>query len=116
MSWSIGYDSDWDRDIGYGVPCLCDHPKCNKKIHRGLSYVCGAEPYGGENGCGLFFCDEHQIADHQLCERCSKNKKPFKPKEDIKEWILWKLKDENWSDWRKENQDFVKKYSRKYKL
>jgi hypothetical protein len=21
MSWSIGFDNDWDRDIGYGVPC-----------------------------------------------------------------------------------------------
>ncbi|HEV7521417.1 MAG TPA: hypothetical protein VGP89_09990, partial [Candidatus Angelobacter sp.] len=59
MGWSLGFDSNWQRDIGYGVPAYCDHPKCNKKIDRGLSYVCGGEPYGGELGCGLYFCSEH---------------------------------------------------------
>jgi hypothetical protein len=44
MGWSIGYDENWKRDIGYGVPAVCDHPKCNKIINRGLSYVCGGEP------------------------------------------------------------------------
>ena len=50
MGWSIGYDSNWDRDIGYGVPAYCDHPDCNEEIDRGLSYVCGGEPYGGDRG------------------------------------------------------------------
>jgi len=50
MGWSIGFDSSWNRDIGYGVPAYCDHPKCSKKIDRGLSYVCGGEPYGGGGG------------------------------------------------------------------
>ena len=59
MGWSIGFDSNWNRDIGYGVPAVCDHPKCNAEIHRGLAYVCGGQPYGGEKGCGLFFCYEH---------------------------------------------------------
>src|SRR4051812_7048849 len=27
MGWSIGYDSNWQRDIGYGVPAFCDHPQ-----------------------------------------------------------------------------------------
>src|SRR5690606_23075125 len=53
MGWAVGYDSNWNRDIGYGVPTTCDHPGCNEKIDRGLSYVCGDEPYGGEHGCGL---------------------------------------------------------------
>ncbi len=53
MGWSIG--SDGDRDIGYGVPAECDHPDCTAEIDRGLSYVCGGDPYGGEYGCGLFF-------------------------------------------------------------
>ncbi len=116
MGWSIGFDSNWNRDIGYGVPCLCDFPKCKKKIDRGLSYVCGGEPYGGEYGCGLYFCNEHQVSIHQTCEKCSKDKEPFKPKEDIKEWILWKLTDSSWKEWRKENKEFVRKYRKKYKL
>ncbi len=30
MGWSIGYDYNWKRDIGYSVPCECDNPKCKK--------------------------------------------------------------------------------------
>jgi hypothetical protein len=48
MGWSIGYDSKWKRDIGYGVPAPCDLPGCDKEIDRGLAFVCGTEPYGGE--------------------------------------------------------------------
>jgi hypothetical protein len=59
MGWMIGYDDRWGRDIGYGVPAACDHPGCDVEIDRGLGYVCGGEPYGGEMGCGLFFCSEH---------------------------------------------------------
>ena len=29
MGWAIGYDSNWGRDIGYGVIAYCDHPDCN---------------------------------------------------------------------------------------
>lgn len=50
MGWSIGYDNNWKRDIGYGVPATCDHPDCNEEIDRGLAYVCGNEPRGGEDG------------------------------------------------------------------
>lgn len=32
MGWSIGWDSTWQRDIGYGVPALCDHPNCSAVI------------------------------------------------------------------------------------
>lgn len=110
MSWSIGFDNNWNRDIGYGVPCECDHPDCNTKIDRGLSYVCGGEPYGGEKGCGLYFCEKH--GGGFLCERCEKKKKPFKAKEDIREWIDWKLTDKSWKKWRKENPEFVKKYDK----
>lgn len=28
MGWSVGYDDNWKRDIGYGVPALCDYPDC----------------------------------------------------------------------------------------
>lgn len=61
MGWSIGYDSKWKRDIGYGVPASCDYPGCDAEIDRGLSYVCGGEPYGGEVGCGLYFCAAHLL-------------------------------------------------------
>jgi hypothetical protein len=112
MGWSIGYDSDWDRDIGYGVIAYCDHPDCDKVIDRGLSHVCGGDPYGQPRGCGLYFCSKH-LPLHtrlpQLCERCSPpRRKPFKPKPDHPDWIHWKLTDESWQRWRDENPDKVK--------
>jgi hypothetical protein len=73
MGWSIGWDSNWQRDIGYGVPAYCDHPNCHEHIDRGLSYVCGGEPYGGDEGCGLYFCSQHLFIERghpQRCERC----------------------------------------------
>lgn len=101
MGWSLGFDHSWNRDIGYSVTAYCDHPDCNIEIDRGLSYVCGGDPYGGDFGCGLFFCDEH--LQHvitltgenneklevgcQLCERCAENQDPFEAKQDHPEWI-----------------------------
>lgn len=116
MGWSIGYDDNHKRDIGYGVPAYCDHPDCNEEIDRGLSHVCGSEPYGGQYGCGLYFCKEH-LHFHEddmewidLCERCSEFKEPFTPKPDHPEWIEHKLTDESWEEWRNENPDFVEKH------
>lgn len=109
MGWSIGFDGNWDRDIGYGVPAICDHPGCNEKIDRGLSYVCGGQPYGGDDGCGLYFCGKHLNAYPQLCERCCEGKKPFQPKPDVLEWISWKLSDSSWQQWREQNPDEVQK-------
>ena len=117
MGWSIGFNSTWSRDIGYGVPSICDFPKCNEVIDRGLSYVCGSEPYGGEFGCGLYFCEEHVTyrkphdSDRlvQLCPRCYRYRPAYNAKPDTKEWIEWKLKDESWNQWRKENPEEVKK-------
>lgn len=118
MGWSIGYDKHWDRDIGYGVPAICDHPACNEQIDRGLSYVCGGEPYGGNRGCGLYFCHKHlsvpfmQIAS-QLCEKCyPRRRKPFQPKPDVPEWIKHKLTDESWAQWRAENPGWVAKHAK----
>lgn len=105
MGWSIGWDNKWKRDIGYGVPAYCDHPECNEEIDRGLSYVCGGEPYGGDRGCGLYFCPEHTLLHARLphlCERCSPRiRVPFKPKPDHPRWVVWKLTDESWEEWRK---------------
>jgi len=101
MGWSIGYDSNWRRDVGYGVPAYCDHPTCKKVIDRGLAYVCGGEPYGGDRGCGLYFCEAHLtwgVRLPQLCEKCRKRQRPFKPKPEHPRWIKHKLTDESWAE------------------
>jgi hypothetical protein len=107
MGWSVGFDSNWHRDIGYGVPAVCDYPGCEEAIDRGLGYVCGGEPYGGEHGCGLYFCGEHltYAEDHerQVCERCAGGQQPFDPVPDTAEWLNWKLTDESWAEWRRQN-------------
>lgn len=95
MGWSLGYDSRWDRDIGYGVTAYCDHPGCMMEIDRGLSYVCGGgHPYGGASGCGLYFCGNH-LFYHSFrngerglyCRRCCSHKQPYKPKPEHPDWI-----------------------------
>jgi len=100
MSWAIGFDVKWDRDIGYGVPAMCDSPHCNVEIDRGLSYVCGGKPYGGEWGCGLYFCEKHHPYLHSRCTRCHNHKPPYKPKPDLMSWINFKETDESWAEWR----------------
>lgn len=114
MGWSIGYDSNWQRDIGYGVPTICDHPDCNEEIDRGLACVCGnEEPYGGEHGCGLFFCWRHLVYHEtrgRVCPACAdRRKKPFTAKPDVPKWLQWKLTDESWKQRREENPEEVDK-------
>lgn len=106
MGWSLGFDSRWQRDVGYGVPAVCDQPRCAAQIDRGLSFVCGAEPYGGELGCGLYFCSKHLSGyrrDKHVCARCSSHRPPYDPKPDVKQWVDWKLTDDSWAQWRTEN-------------
>lgn len=106
MSWAIGYDSNWKRDIGYGVPSICDHPGCKEEIDRGLSYVCGGYPQGGDVGCGLYFCSAHRrhfLHGQFVCKACRKGWLPFDAKPDCPEWIQHKLTDPSWESWRKEN-------------
>jgi hypothetical protein len=102
VSWSIGHDSNWNRDIGYGVPAICDHPGCGEKIDRGLGYVCGGAPYGGDQGCGLYFCSKHRD-HHDLCARCAVNADPFDATPDSLEWVNHKLTHESWAVWRDTN-------------
>lgn len=109
MGWAVGYDTNWQRDIGYGVPAVCDQPGCHAEIDRGLAYVCGGEPYGGDEGCGLFFCDRHLVGGEVVvqCERCAAGRDPFDAKPDVPEWVNWKLNDESWAEWRAENPAVV---------
>lgn len=115
MGWAVGYDTKWRRDIGYGVPAACDHPGCGESIDRGLACVCGGEPFGGDHGCGLFFCTRHMGErwprghdDYvQNCARCLRYRKPYKPTPDTDEWVNHKLTDESWAEWRAENPQFV---------
>lgn len=114
MGWSIGFDDRWNRDIGYGVPATCDHPGCGASIDRGLTYVCGGQPYGGEHGCGLYFCHDHQktAGDRRvnapLCTRCYHGRPPYNPTPDVPEWIQHQLTDPSWAPWRKQNRKLVK--------
>jgi hypothetical protein len=111
MGWSIGYDEKWKRDVGYGVPAYCDQPGCMEKIDRGLAYVCGGEPYGGEQGCGLYFCEWHLVYslshDAYLCRRCAAGKEPFAPAPDHPDWIHHKATDPSWQQWRDENPEAI---------
>lgn len=121
MSWSIGLSSRYQRDVGYGVPCTCEHPGCIEEIDRGLSYVCGGMHDGGEHGCGLYFCEKHlqyhpiDVAEDeyvQLCEACrvstDENSFWFDPKPDHPYWELFKLTNKSWCEWREENELKVK--------
>lgn len=98
MGWSIGYDERWKRDIGYGVPAYCDHPGCKAEIDRGLSYVCADEqPYGGERGCGRYYCHEHR--GHGHCRHQADGYiSPEHP-----DWIDHVLSHKSWQQWRDEN-------------
>lgn len=136
MGWAVGYDVGWQRDIGYGVPAVCDHPGCEKEIDRGLGYVCGGDVYGGEHGCGLFFCGEHsyhvrntdlpdgEVWSPGICERCADGfallgpdgeykedpPEPFSPKPDLDNWNKHKMNCPSWQAWRDENPEFVVKH------
>ena len=117
MGWEVGYDHQWQRDIGYGVPALCDHPACQESINRGLSYVCGQDVYGGEHGCGLFFCGDHLLWARKqktfVCERCHAGLDPFEPTPDSEEWVHWKLTDESWKEWREAHPEVVQQMKQK---
>lgn len=112
MGWSIGEHNG--RDIGYGVPAVCDHPKCGVEIDRGLAHVCGGFPFD-DVGCGLYFCGAHLRISSKFgtngerylatyCTRCRNRKPPFTPKPDTAEWIHHKATDPSWEAWRQEQE------------
>lgn len=108
MGWSIGVGKD-GRDIGYGVPALCDLPSCNEVIDRGLAHICGMiNTDGEERGCGLHFCVSHLLYapkyESQLCPHCwPRRRKALKRKPDIDDWVQHKFTDSSWHQWREEN-------------
>ena len=78
MGWGdCGTDSD-GRPIGYVFEAVCDEPGCNKKIDRGLSYVCGDMHGEDEYSCEQYFCEEHKsrwvkMSDGRstaVCKKC----------------------------------------------
>lgn len=59
MGWgNCGTDSK-GRGIGYLFDGTCDHPGCEEKLNRRLSYACGG--MHGQNGlsCEGYFCEKH---------------------------------------------------------
>lgn len=67
MGWAnCGKDSK-GRGIGYSWPATCDHPGCDARIDRGLSYACGGMHGDSDtspttdNGicCEGYFCGKH---------------------------------------------------------
>lgn len=128
MGWSYGFVNG--RDVGYGVPAICDLPGCDKEIDRGLAFICGGDIGGGEHGCGLFFCGTHLLFCNieneygerppQLCDVClvnfrlgGDNYKLFaekhQPKPDVPEWLRHKLRHYSWAEWRKDNPKEIQK-------
>jgi len=105
---------------GYGVPAICEHPKCNKEIDRGMDYACGGEPFS-QYGCDRYFCGNHLVFHRfntgfnsreckLVCERCAEKKNSFPYKPEAKEWLKHILKDKSWEKWRKENSEMVDEY------
>lgn len=67
MGWgNCGQDSQ-GRQIGYYHSATCDHPGCEEKIDRGLSYVCGEMHGEDEVSCEKYFCDAHRKTAPGLC-------------------------------------------------
>ena len=60
MGWAnCGVDTA-GRPVGYSVTACCDHPRCSKKIDRGLDYACGSEHGETEYSCEKYFCASHR--------------------------------------------------------
>jgi len=106
------------RYCGYGIPSICDHPKCDEEIDRGLDYCCGGDPVS-EYGCGQYFCENHRefhefedTTSKEVCEQCANFREPFPIKPDTQEWIDHMLTDESWAEWRENNPKKVKEMSK----
>lgn len=103
MTWAIGWDSNYQRWKGYGVPCVCEHPGCSVEIHRGLAHVCA--------GCSMYFCDAHGADCY--CKRCEETLldddlepikdaqiDPYPCKPELEKWLQHLETDASWEEWR----------------
>lgn len=76
MGWAYCGKDSQGRDIGYGVFAFCDHPGCNKRINRGLSYACGENHGEHDYYCEKYFCSDHLFysdhpdAERRVCKEC----------------------------------------------
>lgn len=91
MGWaSCGTDSK-GRSIGYGFDATCDHPGCDAKIDRGLSYACGGMHgdggHLGDFGCEKYFCGDHRrCGEHDmLCYECLAEEEKYLADEQVVE-------------------------------
>ena len=104
-----------ERFAGYGVPAICEHPDCNEKIDRGMSFACGGMPYE-DNSCDRYFCEKHLScgdSGKNLCEMCISEKDPFPKKPETKEWMEHLLEDESWAEWRRNNPNKAEEFKSK---
>lgn len=79
MGWGNCGEDSKGRSIGYCHAATCDHPGCDERIDRGLSYACGGMHGQNEGDCEGYFCGSHlfcvedpseTLHQSQLCEKC----------------------------------------------
>lgn len=95
------------EDLGPRVPAICDHPECTAEVTRGRVNTCGADPAGGEDGCGLVFCGAHLQGPGQTCECCAAGAPPYARKTERPDWTEFKLTGDAWAEWRRNNPEQV---------
>ncbi len=93
MGYSLGQNYA-GRDIGYGVPALCDAPGCNVEIDRGMDWQCDRTTIS----CAHFFCSKHRHT--HSCREFNRGK--LTPKPDIPKWVWWKMTAPSWQKYRDE--------------
>lgn len=138
MSWAIGFSKNQNRDVGYSVSAICDHPGCAVEIDRGLGYIC-CENINHNATCGAFYCAEHRenyvygdevedMDEDELealgidpnesavqdaiddCEIVRCKHEPIEPGKESAAWLKHVLKDPSWEQWRQENPAQVTAY------
>lgn len=109
MGYSVG-EAD-GRFIGYGVVAECDHPDCHTIINRGMGYQCREislydddDNVFEDEGCGLYFCDEHLFNHPEDGTIVPKGDHPF--------WMYFVLHHPSWSRWREENPSRVEEFQK----
>lgn len=101
-------------DLGNDVPAVCTHPECNVIVHRGLVHLCGTDPAGAGQGCGLHFCGAHLSGPEQTCDRCANGDPPYDPKVDTPDFPEWRMTGQGWKEWREAHPELVARTYEKY--